>query len=260
MVEKNYNLYVHISPSKKIYIGITKQKAENRWSNGYGYNRHPYFYNAIKKYGWDNIKHVVLFTDLTKNEAQEKEKKLIALHDATNPKYGYNMSTGGECGASGLVCSEETKRKLSKINKGKKLSEKTKIKIGMANKGKIISKETREKQSFANRGQVVSKETRIKLSKAMKGKKNNPFTEETRLKISKAMKGKANRQGKYMRKIACIDLSTNEELVFDNINEAVLYIKDNVYPMAKAKSIYSYCSSQVNGYKHKWRYIEGDTL
>jgi hypothetical protein len=254
MVGFEYNVYSHTSPSGKKYIGITKQKPEHRWSNGDGYKRHPYFYNAIKKHGWDKMEHVVLFTGLSEQEAKEKEINLIALYDTTNPKLGYNISIGGESGAKGLVHSEKTRRKLSMINKGKTMSEEAKLKIGIANKGKIVSKETRLKQSIANKGQTVSQETRKKLSEAMTGKQRPPCSEETRERLSKAMKGKSNREGKYMRKIACTNNETGEELKFDNISDALFYIKDNVYPSACKKSIYEYCRREINGYKHKWRY------
>lgn len=254
MVGFEYNVYSHTSPSGKKYIGITKQKPEHRWSNGDGYKRHPYFYNAIKKHGWDKMEHVVLFTGLSEQEAKEKEAELIALYDTTNPALGYNISSGGESGANGVTRSEETRRKLSIANKGKTMSEEAKIKIGIANKGKIVSKETRLKQSIANKGQIVSQETRKKLSEAMTGKQRPPCSEETREKLSKAMKGKSNREGKYMRKIACTNIETGEELKFDNISNALSYIKDNVYPQARKKTIYQYCRYCMNGYKHKWRY------
>lgn len=254
MVESGCSVYAHIAPSYKMYFGITKQKVKHRWSNGFGYKRHPYFYNAIKKYGWDNIEHIVLFTGLSEQKAREREVELIALYDTTNPTLGYNISNGGESGANGVTPSEETRQKLSIANKGKIMSEEAKFKIGIANKGKIVSEETRLKQSIANQGQIVSKETREKLSKVMKGKQLSPSSKETREKISKAMKGKVNRKGKYMRKIACTNIETGKELRFDNISDALYYIKENVYPSACKKSIYEYCRCGINGYKHKWRY------
>ena len=76
-VENNYCIYAHISPSNKAYIGITCQKPNRRWHGGSGYREQPKFYNAIKKYGWDNFKHIILFENLTESQACELETKLI---------------------------------------------------------------------------------------------------------------------------------------------------------------------------------------
>jgi len=60
---------MHTSPSGKCYIGQTCQSCEERWGiNGSNYIKkkdgnfiHPKFAQAILKYGWDNIKHEILF-------------------------------------------------------------------------------------------------------------------------------------------------------------------------------------------------------
>lgn len=75
MQDKRYYLYRHITPSGKVYIGITCQKPENRWNNGRGYFnaiKTP-FKSSIMKYGWENIKHEVLFSNLTKERAKNLE-------------------------------------------------------------------------------------------------------------------------------------------------------------------------------------------
>ncbi|MCI6458049.1 MAG: hypothetical protein MSA56_10170 [Clostridium sp.] len=134
MEERNYKLYVHISPSGKRYYGITCEKyVSRRWLNGAGYKKNEHFTNAINKYGWDNIEHIVLFDNLTKEEASLLEQCYIALYDTTNRKYGYNNSLGGEHG----LASEQTKKKISENNakywKGRQLTEEHKKKISENN-------------------------------------------------------------------------------------------------------------------------------
>lgn len=135
MDDKKYCVYKHTCPNGKIYIGITMQGVKRRWGNGHNYSRQKLFNNAIKKYGWNNIRHEVLFTGLEKNEAKELEKELISKYKSFNSLYGYNISLGGE-GTYGYKATEETKKKLSishkgqiPHNKGVPMSEEQKIKI-----------------------------------------------------------------------------------------------------------------------------------
>lgn len=91
---KGYKLYRHTTPSGRVYIGITKTSVYARWMNGRGYRRHqPFFYRAILKYGWDNIKHEVLFDNLSKDRAERLEIELIRHYKGLG--LSYNISDGG---------------------------------------------------------------------------------------------------------------------------------------------------------------------
>lgn len=122
MGDRKYCVYCHTSPRGKRYIGITCQRPERRWNNGEGYSKSPYFYRAILKYGWDNIKHEILCKNLTREEARRKEIELIEKYKSNNPKYGYNLSSGGESGFAGCSWSEERKRLASRLRAGNKYS------------------------------------------------------------------------------------------------------------------------------------------
>ena len=164
-----YSVYIHKSPSGKVYIGITSQSVYARWQNGNGYKKSPRFYRAIQKYGWENFSHEVLFEGLTKTQAEQIEVAMIASYKSNDKRYGYNIEGGGN---SVGKLSDETKKKLSKSHLGKKISEETRIKLSQ-----IRSKEN------------LSEETLIKMSKSHIGKKQ---TEETKAKIGKKHKGKVN--------------------------------------------------------------------
>lgn len=92
-----YTVYMHINKiNDKKYIGITCLKPEHRWGrNGSGYKECPIFSSAINKYGWNNFEHVILFDDLTKEEAASKEIELIRQYNTRDSKFGYNVSVGG---------------------------------------------------------------------------------------------------------------------------------------------------------------------
>lgn len=115
--------------NNKRYIGITCQTPENRWrSDGSGYARSSHFWNAIQKYGWDNFKHIIVLQNETFEYACSVEKCLIKHYKTKDPKYGYNLTDGGE-GMCGWSPSDEWRRKQSENKKGIPLTEETKRKI-----------------------------------------------------------------------------------------------------------------------------------
>ena len=64
-----------------IYIGQTGQDLEERWQNGEGYKQHnQMLYHQIKKYGWENINHILYKDNLTKKEADIIERDLIHFY------------------------------------------------------------------------------------------------------------------------------------------------------------------------------------
>lgn len=117
----NYTVYRHISPSGKVYVGITKRKPEYRWNNGKGYRKDQLlFHRAIKKYGWDNFTHEILYTNLIAKDAKNIEISLIRQYKALG--ISYNITDGGD-GGRGLQGkrrkhTEEAKRKMSISRKG----------------------------------------------------------------------------------------------------------------------------------------------
>lgn len=78
-MDKNFCVYKHTFPNGKVYIGITGKEPKKRWANGLGYKGQSVF-TEIEKSGWDNIKHEILFSDLSWVEASSIEKKLIKKH------------------------------------------------------------------------------------------------------------------------------------------------------------------------------------
>lgn len=127
-MKNNFTVYKHTCPNGKIYIGITSKNIKERWNNGKGYSAQTYFFDDIIKYGWINIKHEILFENLTEEEAKLMERMYIALHDTTNPLKGYNQTLGG----NGVLGKEPW-------NKGKHLSNEHKKKLSESHKGNVYN-------------------------------------------------------------------------------------------------------------------------
>ena len=131
-----YAVYCHTCPDGKRYIGFTGSPIKERFGNGSGYKENTRFGKAIQCFGWENIKHEVLFVGLTLKEAEQKEKELIKKYKTTNELYGYNMSDGGRGGAyRGQIFSQERKERISQALTGRKISEEERRKLSEAHKG-----------------------------------------------------------------------------------------------------------------------------
>jgi group I intron endonuclease len=202
--EKVFKVYKHTSPGRKVYIGITSLKENNRWRNGGGYKNNPHFKRAIDKYGWNNFKHEVLFSGLTKDEAEKIEISLIKSHNSTDKKFGYNLLDGGQCGAFGVKRRPETL-----------------VKMSIANKGKVVPKEVRVKISKSLKGKQFTIQHRRKISEAQMGCKNHRFgttaTVETRQKMSDGQPKSVNHM--LSKKVAQYSLSGEFIRVWDSMGD-----------------------------------------
>lgn len=121
---QNWKVYIHVFPNGKRYIGITSRQVEKRWKNGNGYYNHKLLYNAIKKYGWENIDHVILFDNLSEVEAKQKEKELIQKYNTFNKEYGYNLTLGGDGTCGHMEANQREKLRFAVRGKNTTLTEK----------------------------------------------------------------------------------------------------------------------------------------
>lgn len=94
-MELKFIVYEHVNLfNNKRYIGITSQIPEVRWQRGSGYREDTIFFRAIKKYGWDNFEHNILYEGLSNREALEIESTLIKKYKSLG--VSYNISDGYE--------------------------------------------------------------------------------------------------------------------------------------------------------------------
>lgn len=227
----NYCVYKHTAPNGKVYIGITGVDPLLRWKNGKGYGCNKHFTNAIEHYGWGNIKHEILLSGLTEDEAKREEIELIKLYDSMNTEKGYNLHEGGNIPPSQL---------------GVKQSEETKLKRALKLKGHIVSNAARKKISEAvKRAARTDERIKISLVNLQKAYGKN-------IKEKNGMYGKHGSDHPSSKTV--IQLSKNNEIinVFDNAREAV---KSIGLPNGAYKNISACCHNRrLTAYGYCWRF------
>lgn len=133
----------------KNYVGITC-RLFTRLHEHTGGRGSVLLQRAIAKYGRENIKFQVLAI------APEPVIKLLEVDQIkrlqAKAPHGYNLTDGGD-GATGVIPSVETRRKMSaartRLNLGHRHSSLTRKRIGDAHRGKVISADLRERWSAA---------------------------------------------------------------------------------------------------------------
>ena len=161
-------LYRHIRLDKNepFYIGIAThlKRAYDKSSR-----KNKIWQSIIRKTPYEVE---ILFNDLTREEALEKEKEFICLYGRIDKKTGTlcNLTDGGEDFPGAW-------------NIGRKASEETKAKLREAAKHRpALTKERNLKISIALKNRPKSKEHKRKLSEYFKGKSNGPWSESQRSK------------------------------------------------------------------------------
>lgn len=173
-MEEKYCVYSHIDDNNvTFYIGIGDSKRPHVFSL-----RSKFWRSYVKKHCASGKPKVQIdHVNLTWEKAQEYEKFWISIYGRRDNGTGclVNLTAGGD-GTVGVIRSEETRRKIGDIHRGKNLSEETRRKIGEAQQGnkhklgKKHSEESRLKLSEAKRGKNLSEEHKRKLSDAQRGK------------------------------------------------------------------------------------------
>jgi len=181
-------IYKATFPNQKCYIGQTVD-FENRKSShkSCSFNENNVSYNypfskAVRKYGWENIKWEILNENLPNKEHMDMWERLwIFVENSNDPKFGYNITIGGE----GLGHGEDHPNFGKPVNLGNKFSEEHKKKLSIAkigkpsnSKGKPRTEETKQKmrkprsEEFRKKltGRKLSEEHKRKLSDSMKRK------------------------------------------------------------------------------------------
>lgn len=250
-------LYMHISPSGKKYIGITKQEPNQRWRNGKGYKRNEYFYRAIQKYGWDNFEHKILYEGLSEDEANQLEEELVAKYETTNPQKGYNLHSGG----LHHEVTEETREKLSKSKKGMLLGEENPF-FGKHHTEEVLAVIRKRVEQYDCDGNLVAVYKSMKeacektgvdkslLTKVCKGKRKTAGGYQWKYEDDERDMKAYRRVAHNRRRVRQLDMSDKEIKVFNSLTEA-----GRAFGINADKTIGDVCRGEgKTAYGFKWKF------
>jgi group I intron endonuclease len=155
----------------------------------------PKLYRALRKYPL-NVWHKEILAFGFQSDEPLNRAEIFYIAKFDSKRKGYNCTDGGE-GRSGSSPSLKTRKKLSKLNKGKRIGKKasfyghkhspeTKAHWSEIRKGRKLSSRAKAILLKSLIGRKVSKETKAKIGAAQKGK---IVSKETRIKISLANAG-----------------------------------------------------------------------
>ena len=161
--------YIGKGKKDRIYIHLKEKKKSHKF----------YIIQKIRKNNQEPIIEKLNF-DLDDTNSKELEIFYIKIIGRSDLKLGplTNQTDGGE-GKNRVLCSGETRKKLSKNFKGKHHSVETKKKISEAKKCKKQSEEHKRKNSEAHKGNTNGR-----------GNIGRKHTEETKKKIGNANRNK----------------------------------------------------------------------
>ncbi len=233
-----YYVYRHIRPDKNIpfYIGIGKGR--RCWYRS-GRNE---IWNRIVSKNNGAFEYEILSSELTIQQAYEKEKEFISLYGRLNLGSGSlaNMTSGGD-GCSGM--SDETKGKISKANTGKVRTDEVKQKLGKHRIGKKQSELTRSKIADSNRRR--------------KGKELVYWTTENRIARGKTVKNELN--GNYKGAIWALDeFNLTRVKPLKNPAEIRQFLSKPIdFNLA---TIYKLCRGEKPGSAYGFKWLRDDVL
>lgn len=222
----------------KVYIGQTtdlvNRKSSHRYKSTFVKSK---FYNAVRKYGWDNFDFDIIAQVEDRDLAQltdtldSLEQKFIEDYDSFYN--GYNSTTGGHC------------------YRGKEVSEEF---IEYC-KNRTYSEETREKMSIAAHNKVVSESTKEKLRQSAI---RNNFSKYRELTTEKRNKGIREALGKPVLQIDKDGIIVNE---FPTVKDAALFVNTFLAQDKKLSGIehgiHRHCTNQTKKrfyYGFEWKF------
>lgn len=230
-----YYIYVHTNNfNGKKYIGMTNN-IKRRWrQKGSEYKGCKVFFQAIKKYGFDNFTHEVIEKTENFNKACKLEQYYIALYDTTDNKKGYNTAPGGN---GGKVYKKHPRNMLGK------------------HQTKYQKEHQKEFMSDTKNNPMLNGSCKWGVThEHPRGMKGKHHTEEHNRAISDKMKGKVN------NKPIKVTYPTGEVKVFNRTQDAEVIglTKPVILKIIRSKKPYKI--TVKNQYTEKVKHLDGITI
>lgn len=158
--------------NNKIYIGQTVQPLVKRWNQHLTSKKNMPLYRSFRKHGQENFIIETICTALDPMYLDELERYFISYYNCLSPN-GYNLADGGNSqhkkhpetmnkmslAKRGKIVPQHVRDKISLtltgrpgVRKGVKLSDETRKKISEAQIGRKASQDTKKRQSEAHKG------------------------------------------------------------------------------------------------------------
>jgi group I intron endonuclease len=171
----------------KSYIGQTIKNLSIRKRNHITEAKRSnfYFHQALIKYSKDNFKWEILEYCDSKEELDEMEFHYIKQYNTFRPG-GYNLTYGGD-GCVGLIVSKESRQKMSKARKGRRMTETARQRLILNHADFSGKNNPMYGITSPMKGKNHTEETIRKISMKLKGKK---FSEDHKKKLSNSAKNR----------------------------------------------------------------------
>jgi len=163
--------------NNKVYIGssvrIQRRWIEHRFDLKHQKHQNRHLQRAWNKYGKENFAFEIIEL-CDKSELSSRESYWADLFNAHNRDKGYNIRGVGE----NQFVADETKKKISAANTGKKRTDEQKACLSKINRERYASgwrpsAESVKRQADKRRGQKHTEETKAYISKVLRGKNKN---------------------------------------------------------------------------------------
>jgi group I intron endonuclease len=158
----------------KVYVGKTTKPFDARWKQHLKLSKSrfgKYLHNAIVKHEAEAFTFEIVDMACTAEALNEKERERIRRESAADPKFGYNLTLGGE-GAG--AHNEATRQRMSEAAKAALANPEARLRLSEQAKASWAVPEERQRRSEKMKTVLTSPEGRKRQCEAAKAARETP--------------------------------------------------------------------------------------